>query len=515
MKLSFKNPILNGFNPDPSICRVGDDYYLVTSSFSYFPGMPIYHSKNLIDWVQIGNILDRRDQIDLNGINQSNGIYAPTIRYNNGTYYVITTNVPKGGNFIVTATDPKGPWSDPYYIKGAQGIDPSLFFDDNGKTYYVGTRPNKDGVKYNGDWYIWAQEIDLNNMELVGESHDIWNGAMKNVIWPEGPHLYKKDGYYYLMIAEGGTGPEHCITISRSKNVFGAYENNPKNPIITHRHLGKDYPIKYVGHGDLVSTENNDWYVVMLATRQCEGHSSMGRETFLAKVDWEDEWPIINKGYGILKEIDEIESKYYKKEYKEKCYHFYGDKLEHKFVCLRNPSENLYSLKERKGALRLYLKNTTLNDLDNPAYIGVRQEEYKFLVSTMMEFNPLNSKESAGLAVIQSNEYNIRYEYTIEESRKVIRVVENKNNIETITAKKYIDAENIFLKIIAINHKFDFYYSEDGVKYYLLKEDLECKYLSTEIAGGFVGCTVGMFASSNGENSENYADFMYFEYNNI
>ena len=131
MKLSFENPILNGFNPDPSICRVGDDYYLVTSSFSYFPGMPIYHSKNLIDWVQIGNILDRRDQIDLNGINQSNGIYAPTIRYNNGTYYVITTNVPKGGNFIVTATNPKGPWSDPYYIKGAQGIDPSLFFDDD------------------------------------------------------------------------------------------------------------------------------------------------------------------------------------------------------------------------------------------------------------------------------------------------------------------------------------------------------------------------------------------------
>lgn len=515
MSSVIKNPILKGFYPDPSICVVEDDFYLVNSTFAYFPGVPIFHSRDLINWKQIGNILDRNTQINLTGIKHSEGIYAPTIRYNNGEYYLISTNIPHGGNFIVKSKSPSGPWSDPYIIEGAEGIDPSLFFDDDGKVYYVGTRPNRRGTKYNGDWYIWIQEIDLVNMKLIGESYDIWNGAMRNVIWPEGPHLYKKDGYYYLMIAEGGTGEDHCITISRSKSIYGNYENNPKNPIITHRHLGKEYLIKNVGHGDLVKTKNDEWYIVMLATRQCNGYSNIGRETFLAKVDWEDGWPIINKGYGILKTDQEIDTKPYKKEYKEKCYHFYSEKLDYRFLFLRNPSDNLYSLKERKGALRIYLKENTINDLANPAYIGVRQEEYKFLVSTMMEFNPINSNESAGLAIIQNNMYNIRYEYSIENSKKVLRIIENKNGNENEVIKKYIDNERMFLKIISINQNFDFYYSVDGVKYYLLKENLDCKYLSTEIAGGFVGCTMGMFASGNGEKSKNYADFLWFEYNNI
>ncbi|MDV4151041.1 glycoside hydrolase family 43 protein [Clostridium sp. AL.422] len=515
MAMLMKNPILKGFYPDPSICSVGEDFYLVNSTFAYFPGVPIFHSKDLANWTQIGNVIDRENQINLDKIEHSQGIYAPTIRYNNGIYYLITTNIPHDGNIILTAKSPEGPWSDPYRIEGAEGIDPSLFFDDDGRAYYIGTRPNRNGVKYNGDWYIWIQEIDLVNMKLIGESHDVWNGSMKNVIWPEGPHLYKKDGYYYLMIAEGGTGPDHCITIARSKSIYGEYINNPKNPIITHRHLGEEYEIKHVGHGDLVKTSDDEWFVVMLASRQYEGYCNTGRETFLAKVDWENGWPVINKGKGILQLSQEINTSEYKKEIKENCYHFYGDRLDNRFLLLRNPSENLYSLTKRKDALRLYLKEVTLKDLDNPAYIGVRQEDDNYLVSTMMEFNPKNEYESAGLAIIQNNLYNLTYECSMENNNKTLKVVKCYNGEYKLVRQTNIDCERVFLKIISRNKKLDFYYSDNGINYCLLAEEIDSSYLSTEVAGGFVGCTVGMYATSNKQESENYADFLWFEYSNI
>ena len=204
-----KNPVLSGFYPDPSICRVGEDYYMVNSSFAYFPGIPVFHSRDLAHWEQIGNALDREEQLPLSGSEISRGIFAPTIRYHEGTYYIITTNVDHGGNFVITAQDPKGPWSVPHYLgDAAEGIDPSLFFDEDGKCYYVGTRPNPSGVRHNGDWEIWIEELDLHAMCLKGAGTAVWKGALKDCIWPEGPHLYKKDGWYYLMIAEGGTGPE-------------------------------------------------------------------------------------------------------------------------------------------------------------------------------------------------------------------------------------------------------------------------------------------------------------------
>lgn len=226
--VTAKNPILSGFYPDPSVCAVGEDYYLVLSTFAYFPGVPIFHSKDLAHWEQIGHVLDRPSQLPLEGCGHSDGIFAPTLRYHDGVFYMITTNVSGSvlttnvsgrGNFVVTARDPKGPWSEPHWLD-SPGIDPSLFFDEDGSCYYVGTRPDIDGPKYRGDWEVWCQRLDLETMKLTGESRRLWKGALKNVVWPEGPHLYKKDGYYYLMIAEGGTGAEHCITIARSREVF-------------------------------------------------------------------------------------------------------------------------------------------------------------------------------------------------------------------------------------------------------------------------------------------------------
>lgn len=286
--VTANNPILSGFYPDPSICRAGDDYYIVNSSFVYAPGVPIFHSRDLAHWEQIGNILNRKEQLPVEGSEISRGIFAPTIRYHEGLFYMITTNVSYGGNFIVTAKNPEGPWSDPYYLgEEAAGIDPSLFFDEDGKCYYCGTRPNPEGVRYNGDWEIWVQELDLNTMKLTGESMAIWKGAVKDCIWPEGPHIYKIGEYYYLMHAEGGTGPEHSISVARSRKLFQWFEGCPRNPIFTHRNLGMDYPVIYAGHGDLVDDGHGNWYVVMLASRPCRKHSSMGRETFLAKVIWE------------------------------------------------------------------------------------------------------------------------------------------------------------------------------------------------------------------------------------
>lgn len=510
----IKNPILSGFYPDPSICAVGEDFYLVTSTFAYFPGVPIFHSKDLINWEQIGNILSRESQLNLEGANHSQGIFAPTLRYHNGKFYMITTNISHGGNFIVTAEKPEGPWSDPHWLEGAEGIDPSLFFDDEGKAYYVGTRPNPEGERYNGDWEDWIQEIDLNNMCLIGESHKIWKGAMKDVIWPEGPHLYKIDGYYYLMIAEGGTGPEHSVTIARSTSIYGRYEGCPRNPIITHRHLGKSYPIKHVGHGDLVKTQDDKWFMVMLASRTCEGYCNTGRETFLAKVVWEDGWPVVNPGTGILELEQEHELLEYEVEPKESCYHFYGNELDNNWMFLRNPSKNLYSLTEKEGCLRLHLKEQSLKDFDNPAYIGVRQKDYNYVTSTMMEFKPDCENESAGIAIVQSNEYNMRYEYTMKDGKEVLQIVECKQGKDILIKKLEINTRRLYLKIVSRGQRLDFYYGTEGNNYKLLKKGVHAINLSTEVAGGFVGCTIGMYGSSNGKMSNNYADYFWFEYKN-
>jgi alpha-N-arabinofuranosidase len=268
----FKNPILSGFYPDPSICRVDTMYYLVTSTFTYFPGIPIFQSTDLIHWKQIGHAITRTSQADFEGLGLSEGIFAPTIRYHRGVFYIITTNVPRGGNFIITSSSPEGPWSEPFYIHDAPGIDPSLFFDDDGKVYYTGTRPAPEGAKYFGNWEIWLQEIDITRFSLIGNKYSLWRGALTDCVWPEGPHLYKVNNYYYLLISEGGTGHFHALSVARSKDITGPYKGFSGNPILTHRHLGKKYPVVNTGHGDIVQTHNNTWWIVLLASRPYGGY---------------------------------------------------------------------------------------------------------------------------------------------------------------------------------------------------------------------------------------------------
>ena len=515
------NPIMPGFYPDPSICAVGEDYYLCNSTFSYVPGLSLMHSKDLAHWEQIGNVLTRHSQIPLEGADHSQGLFAPTIRFYNGTFYVICTNVTHGGNFIVTAENPEGPWSEPHYLKDADGIDPSLFFDDDGKCYYIGTHPNPDGgAKYNGDWYIYIAEVDLENWK-IGEKKDVWNGALKGCIWPEGPHIYKENGYYYIMHAEGGTGPEHSVMICRSKDIWGPYEGNPKNPILTHRHLGKDYPIKYVGHGDIIKTPNDEWFMTVLAVRPLERFTTMGRETFLCKFIWEDDWPVVNPGVGMLTDSVEIDlpewdplkdsSSYTVRTGNkttlpgtDKDYKFADMKeLGDEFLFLRNYPDDMYMLDG--DGLKLKVQADDIKAVASPSFVSIRQQHHYFTSSAILDISELKSGESAGIVLLQNNLYNLRVE---ADGPKVNMILcqDGKDEVIGSTSLKDVCDGNLLKLTIKVEGLNTWGYAKD----YCLGE-AGVSNLSTEVAGGFVGCCIGLYASGNGKDGE-YVTFREFKY---
>jgi xylan 1,4-beta-xylosidase len=510
---TFNNPILPGFYPDPSICRVGEDYYIVTSSFAYFPGVPIFHSKDLVNWDQLGHVLDRPSQLNLDNQEQSRGIFAPTLRYNKGTFYMITTNVGKGGNFIVTAENPAGPWSEPYWLD-APGIDPSLFFDEDGKAYYTGTRPAPEGEKYYGNWEIWLQELDLNTMKLVGKSYSLWRGALRDAVWPEGPHLYKINGAYYLMISEAGTGHEHAISIARSEELTGPYIGHKSNPILTHRHLGKNYPIVNVGHGDLVETQKGEWWMVLLASRPYGGYyRNLGRETFLAPVVWEDGWPIVSIGTGKVETSypvpNLIESIY---RGKLNCDNFEGTKLDYIWNLIRTPREEVYSLTERPGYLRLKLRKEIITGNELVSFVGRRQQHMNFTASTVMEISPRQDKEEAGIVLYQNRNFNFRFIYTQDNGKNLIRLIKCTKGVEEILDENEVAAERLYLCVEAHGQEYSFYYGETPTAETCLIKNVDGRILSTDVAGGFVGTYIGLYASSNGISSSNHADFDWFEY---
>ena len=488
---TFKNPILSGFYPDPSICRAGDDYYMVTSTFTYFPGVPVFHSKDLVHWKQIGNALHRPEHAKLTG-EVSRGIFAPTIRYNEGVFYMITTNVSHGGNFLVTATNPGGPWSNPYFLEGANGIDPSLFFDDDGKCYYHGTGDRREGAKYYGDNEIYLQELDLNTMKLVGERYAIWHSALKDAVWPEGPHIYKKDGYYYLMISEGGTGPDHAITIARSKNLTDYYQGYRSNPILTHRHLGSKYPIVNVGHGDLVETQNGEWWMVLLASRPYGGHfRNLGRETFLVPVEWENGWPVVNYGIGLVLDEDRFPNLTPVPVSDENSFDFTKiNEFPVNMLFLRNPVMEDYKF---DNGLNLRLSKNPITQLDNPvSFYAIRQQHMNFEVSTTLDFTPANENQAAGLVIYQSSAFH--YQFLLWGSK--LKVIKCHTKELTTIAECEAPKGKLNLKISAQGQNLTFTCGTDCIY-----SNADARMLSTDVAGGFVGNTIGMYAVNNGEEA--------------
>lgn len=298
----YRNPVLSGFYPDPSVTQAGARYYLVTSTFAYFPGIPVFESRDLVTWEQIGNVIDRPGMLDFSGLGLSRGVFAPTIEYEEGTFYVANTCVDCGGNFVVTAENPAGPWSDPVWLPDIGGIDPSLYFDDDGRVYIINNDAPEGEPRYQGHRAVWIREVDPQTFQSISEPRVLIDGGVRpeeNPIWIEGPHIYKVDGSYYLSAAEGGTAIDHSQVVLRSDNVLGPYEPYENNPILTQRHLGegRPNPITSVGHADLVTDDEGQWWATFLGVRPYEGDDyNTGRETFLIRVHWKDGWPYMLEG---------------------------------------------------------------------------------------------------------------------------------------------------------------------------------------------------------------------------
>lgn len=508
----FKNPILPGLYSDPSVCRAGDDYYLVTSSFSYFPGVPIFHSKDLVNWEQIGHVLTTKEQLPLDGNGAisgiSAGIYAPTIRYHDGVFYMVTTLINQLKNFLVTATNPAGPWSAPIEIdlQGKFAIDPSLFFDDDGKVY-LSAAP------------AWLAQIDVKTGKLMTPLKTMWSGTGS---WsPEGPHLYKKDGWYYLLMAEGGTEYGHKVTIARSKKIEGPYTPNPANPILTHLGINtQNSPLQGVGHADFVQATDGSWWTVAHGFRPRSTHHILGRETLLAPVEWnKDGWPVINKDgtVAIDMNVPTLPLHPYPDMPSKDDFTTPTPGLQWNYIY--NPVTSNYSLSEKPGFLRLKGSDATLSDEKKTVtFVGRRQQHEEFSASTLLHFTPTNQADEAGLTVFMDFKHHYDFSVKNVEGRRMLLLTYNVGMIKHVEKQIPLGDGPVELKVegsVSAGYFSANYYTfhfRQGTGVFEEVAKAEAKYLSTETTGGFTGVYLGLFATGNGQSSTTHADFDWYEY---
>ena len=537
--MQFTNPVLSGFYPDPSICRVGSDYYLVNSTFAYFPGIPVFHSKDLVNWELIGHVMDRTEEMDLDGFGVSRGIFAPSIRYKDGIFYVTCTLVDGGGNFIVTAKSPEGPWSKPVWIPQINGIDPSPFFDEDGKAYIVYNSVAPDNKPlYDGHRTIRMYEFDLATLKPVGKEMILVNGGTdisKKPVWIEGPHIFKKDGYYYLIAAEGGTGNNHSEVVFRSTRVDGGYVPYEQNPILTQRHLNpnRKNPITSTGHADFVQTETGDWWSVFLGCRPyTEDYYNTGRETFLAPVRWVDGWPVITSGDEEVRysydhprtQTLPVSKQSAKKKYSGNFLYrdnFSSPTLDKNWMFLRTPKEQWYYLQAKKGFLSLKLRPEACDGKKNPSFLGHRQQHLKSAASAEISFTPVSENEKAGLLIFQNENHFYFLCKSKEGSDPIVQLFRSVNSktaedsLELIASNKIpmrLAKKPLFLKIVSARNKYSFFYSFSPGRWSVLKEGLDGTFLSTKVAGGFVGSVYAIYGTSLGKPSRNAALFDWFQY---
>ncbi|MCI5647951.1 MAG: glycoside hydrolase family 43 protein [Fusicatenibacter sp.] len=520
---TYQNPIFSGFYPDPSICRVGEDYYMVTSSFVYFPGLPIFHSRDLVHWEQIGHGISSPDQLDYKNCETSLGLWAPTIRYHEGTFYIINTFVSEGrearrDNYIITAKNPAGPWSKACFIEGADGIDSSLFFDRDGRMWYTGNFISEEAL-YEGHHGIYLCELNPDTFQFKGKRTIIWDGKKSAGKWIEAPHLYYENGYYYLVVAEGGTFTNHSVMMARCKTIDGDYEVCPRNPVVTHRHLSLMSPISVVGHGDLVQTQTGEWWMVLLGVRPYDGygapHFNLGRETFLIPVRWEsDGWIRVNNDNGM---VNPKEQKPNLPAYLPKpC--FFTDNFECSTLHLRwntiHPfTKPCYSLTERPGFLRIHLIPEVLHEICTPAFIGRRQQHTSFRMQTAMEFAPASPAEEAGLALVQDDRYHYTFTLTQRDGENCLLVTEVRNHVRTCLQIVPVRQNGrIYLTVAASDTGYHFYYGFDDQQFLPVYENADPTLLSSLVNEGFTGAYLGMYVSSNHIDSSNYADFDWVVY---
>ena len=500
---SFNNPVIRGMNPDPTICRVGNDYYLVTSTFEYFPGLPVYQSKDLVNWKMIGYALSRESNCPLMGAaSGTGGNYAPTIRYNNGTFYVVCTNYGGQGSqgaFYVTATNPAGPWSDPVWVNN-WGVDPSLLFE-NDSIYYVHPDASNN--------FLLAT-INPTTGQFHKAPKVIAHGTGASS--PEGPHLYKINGYYYLMSAEGGTGSEHMEVIQRSTSPWGPYVVSPVNPVVSHKNDPSN-PFQAIGHADLVQLPDDSWWLVCLGIRPKGGnYHHLGRETFMAPVTWDaNGWP---KGgnNGIVAQIfakPNLPAFLWPQNPVRDEFDSTALRLMWNFV--RNPHAADWSISENPDHLRLKGSAISFKEKNSPAFVARRQTAFNVAASASINFTPVAENEEAGL-VVRGDDYN-HYDLVVTQLGGDKVVMLRKYLEDKVTSRNYQKIPNgdITLRITATDLEYKFWVQEPG-KTAVLLGTAATKDLSTELIGGFTGTFIGMYASGNGSANTNPADFDWFDF---
>lgn len=503
---SYRNPILAGFYPDPSVTRAGDKFYLVNSTFAYFPGIPLFESSDLVHWQPLGHVLDRPSQLKFDGLGISRGVFAPTIHYHDGVFYVLCTLVDSGGNFIVTAKNPAGPWSDPIWLPEIDGIDPSLFIDADGNAYVLNNGPPDETPKYNGHRAIWMQALDLQRMKLIGPRRVLVNGGVdlsKQPIWVEGPHLFKRGQWYYLMCAEGGTGVNHSEVILRSRTAWGPYVPYENNPILTQRDLPKDraHPITNAGHADLVEAPDGTWWATFLGSRPYDAMNyHTGRETYLLPVTWKNEWPVIlDRGKTIPYVATAPKLPNVHADAPPLTGNFtWRDEFDRRelnalWLQVRAPKRQWFDLAATPGRLHVTPTQERLDGKGNPVYLGRRQQHLTFEASTALRLPQAGM--AAGIAAFQNGEH--WYFLGARRSGKAVQVFVEKKSGATVkqiaqaTLQSVADAD-IKLKIAGRGRDYSFFY--DAAGWQPLLENDDGSILSTEVAGGFVGATLGPHA---------------------
>ncbi len=504
----FTNPVLAGFFPDPSVCQNGDDYYLINSTFAYFPGIPIFHSRDLVNWKQIGHVISRPGQLRYDGVGVSGGVFAPAISHHEGRFYVVSTQIGGEGNFVVTATDPAGPWSDATPLAFG-GIDPSIFFDDDGRAWIVHNADAPGKPLYPGHRSIRLQEFDAKALRMVGESRVIVNGGTdlaKKPIWIEGPHLYKRNGWYYLSAAEGGTGPDHAQVIFRSREITGPYEPWSENPVLTQRGLDARHPeaVTCTGHADFTIGPDGKWWAFFLGVRPYDGRfSPMGRETFLLPVEWTDDgWPrILRPGERVPLTVKTpggttvsgsaqppLSGDFTWRD------DFDAPPLSPAWLMLRAPREPWWEMKPGRPGLTLVPRPETLGGRGNPSYLG-RRVQHRTFTATLSFAAPEDEGVSAGLAVFQ----NEAHHYFLSARRVAEHVVVSLEQVRAgktalLRSETIPGGNHLSFRVRAQEKVCSFDYAADGQPWRKFFADADATLLTSAVADGFVGSTVGLHA---------------------
>ena len=524
--MQIENPILRGFNPDPSIIRVGEDYYIATSTFEWFPGVQIHHSKDLKNWEVIARPLSRVSQLDMRGVPDSCGVWAPCFSYDDGTFYLVYSNVQSFDgmwkdtpNYLVTATDIQGAWSDPIYLS-SRGFDGSLFHQSNGKKWFLNMLMDHRGGKFFGG--IEMQEYDATARQLVGEVHYLTAGSELGI--SEGPHLLEKDGWFYLILAEGGTEYGHAVSIARSKSIYGPYEFHPENPILSAAGKPNHY-LQKTGHGDLVSTPDGNWYLVFLTGRPLStlGKCILGRETGIEEIVWKEDWPWVKEGRLARPFIDGPKIDEVKKPIIPKRRTFDCAEIPMEFQSLRIPiSEDWCSLSERPGYLRLIGKET-LGSTNQQSLLARRVQAFHVEAATALEFSPENFQQMAGLVFYyNTGHYHYAYLTASYDGTQRFLAVASSDNFEMDFQDELVEVprnQSVVLKGSMNREKLEFSYSLDNEHFHSLGKPLDASILSDDHVreGGqryraaFTGCFVGICCQDLATNQQ-HADFEWFEY---